>query len=175
MRRLLLLRHAEAERSLPGAADRDRALVERGCNDARLIGNYIVRHGLAPDRVLVSSAARARETWECAAKALARPVETEILDELYNAAPHDMLATIREIGPSSPAVLAVGHNPGLHEAALMLVAAGDLEIRERLREGLPTCGLAVIDFACDDWSRLHPHSGRLERFVTPKSLEALSQ
>ena len=66
----------------------------------------------------------------------------------------------------------LGHNPGLHEAALMLVASGDIETRERLREGLPTAGLIIIDFAFDDWSKLHPQSGRLERFVSPKWLEA---
>jgi phosphohistidine phosphatase len=65
----------------------------------------------------------------------------------------------------------IGHNPGMHELALMLIASGDVETRERLREKLPTCGLAVIDFAIDDWGLLHPRSGRLERFVTPKSLE----
>jgi phosphohistidine phosphatase len=54
----------------------------------------------------------------------------------------------------------------------MLVAAGDIEARERLREKLPTAGLAIIDFALDDWGKLHPQCGRLERFVTPKSLAA---
>jgi phosphohistidine phosphatase len=54
----------------------------------------------------------------------------------------------------------------------MLVASGDIESRERLREKMPTCGLVIIDFAFDDWGKLHPQSGRLERFVTPKSLSA---
>jgi hypothetical protein len=31
--------------------------------------------------------------------------------------------------------------------------------------------LVIVDFAIDEWARLHPHSGRLERFVTPKSLD----
>jgi hypothetical protein len=37
---------------------------------------------------------------------------------------------------------------------------------------LPTSGLVVIDLAFDDWSRLHRHSGRLERFVTPRLIAA---
>jgi phosphohistidine phosphatase len=40
-----------------------------------------------------------------------------------------------------------------------------------LREKLPTSGLVIVDFAFDEWSRLHPQSGRLERFVSPKSLD----
>jgi phosphohistidine phosphatase len=54
----------------------------------------------------------------------------------------------------------------------MLIASGDVETRERLREKLPTSGLVVIDFALEEWNKLHPQSGRLERFVTPKSLAA---
>ena len=50
--------------------------------------------------------------------------------------------------------------------------AGDIDARERLREKLPTSGLVIIDFAFDDWGKLHPQSGRLERYVSPKSLEA---
>jgi hypothetical protein len=28
----------------------------------------------------------------------------------------------------------------------------------------------VIDFAAKDWRNLHPHGGRFERFVSPRSL-----
>jgi len=37
---------------------------------------------------------------------------------------------------------------------------------------LPTAGLVIIDFAIDSWGMLHPQSGRLERFVSPRTLEA---
>ena len=69
-------------------------------------------------------------------------------------------------------LLLVGHNPSLHEAAVTLVATGDIDTRARLREKLPTSGLVIIEFAFDDWAKLHPQSGRLERFVSPKWLEA---
>ena len=63
MRRLLLLRHAKAERSQPGGRDHDRILSKRGRNDAAAVGAYLVRHRLVPDRALVSTSARTRETW----------------------------------------------------------------------------------------------------------------
>lgn len=172
MRRLLLLRHAKAERSLPGAADRDRALIERGRKDAEAIGAYLARHGLMPDGVLISPAARVVETWKLSAKAFERAPAADTIETLYDATPHDILAAIKDIAPTVRTALVIGHNPGLHEAALTLIASGDVDARERLREKLPTCGLLIIDFALDDWNRLHSQSGRLERFVTPKSLEA---
>ena len=68
----------------------------------------------------------------------------------------------------------IGHNPGLHKLARQLIATGDVEARERLSEALPTSGLVVIDFAGDNWHELHSSGGRLERFVTPRSLRAAS-
>jgi phosphohistidine phosphatase len=40
----------------------------------------------------------------------------------------------------------------------------------RLGQKYPTAGLAVIDFSLEDWADVAHKSGRLERFVTPKSL-----
>ena len=79
------------------------------------------------------------------------------------------MAIIQEVDDAH-ALIMVGHNPGFHEVALRLVASGDPKARERLGEKLPTSGLVVIDFAFDDWAELHPRSGRLERFVSPRLL-----
>ena len=58
MRRLLLFRHAKAERSIAGTPDRDRALIERGRKDAAKIGGYMATHHLIPERVVLSPATR---------------------------------------------------------------------------------------------------------------------
>jgi phosphohistidine phosphatase len=174
MRRLLLFRHAKAEQSATGAPDRDRALVERGRKDAVRIGSYLASHHLIPERVVLSPAARAQQTWKQAASAMKPAPAAASAEKLYDATAHAILAVIKEATASAQSQLIVGHNPGLHELAVMLIATGDVETRERLREKLPTCGLVIIDFALDAWSRLHPASGRLERFVSPKSLENAS-
>lgn len=171
MRRLILFRHSKAERSQPGERDIARSLVEQGRRDAARIGAYTVTHGLIPNRVLVSPAARSLETWKSASGAFRSATTTATVERLYDATAHTLFGIIREIPASVQTLLIVGHNPGLHELALTLVASGDIEAREQLAEKLPTSGLVVIDFALDAWSELHPHSGRLDRFVTPKSLE----
>ena len=73
MLRLLLLRHAKAERGQPGGRDHERALAQRGRDDAPRLGAYLVRHKLVPDLALVSTAARTRETWALATAAFAEP------------------------------------------------------------------------------------------------------
>ena len=65
-----------------------------------------------------------------------------------------------------------GHNPGMHEFAQRLIASGDTDARARLTEKFPTGALAVIDFAVDDWRKLHPRSGRLDRLVVPRTRES---
>jgi phosphohistidine phosphatase len=172
MRRLLLFRHSKAERSEPGRIDHARALTEHGRADAALIGAYMARHALVPDRALVSPAARTAETWQHAVTAFSSAPATAADRRIYDASPQALAGLIKETPDSVHTLLVVGHNPGLQELALLLIATGDIETRERLREKLPTSGLAIIDFAFDDWTKLHPHSGRLERFVSPKSLAA---
>ena len=172
MRRLLLLRHAKSSWSEPGASDHERPLNRRGQEAAPRIGAYLARHKLIPDRVLCSTARRTRETWELvAAEAPAVPPAT-FTERLYDASARALIEVFRHTEPEAASLLVVGHNPGLQDAATALIAAGDLEDRERLREKLPTCGLVVIDFAIADWSKLHTRSGRLERFVVPRMLEA---
>lgn len=172
MRRLLLLRHAKTERSEPGVEDHARTLIERGRKDAAKIGAYMAGHALVPDRVVMSSAARTQETWKFVSAAFRPAPPAMAVERFYDATPHAILAVIKETPAPAHTLLVIAHNPGLHEAALMLIASGDIDARERLREKLPTAGLVIIDFAFDDWSKLHPQSGRLERFVSPKSLEA---
>ncbi len=172
MRRLLLLRHAKAERSEPGMQDRSRGLIDRGRKEAAKIGTYMAGHALVPERVVVSPAARAQETWKSASSAFRTSPAAMSTEKLYDATPHSILGVIKDTPTTVHTLLIIGHNPGLHELALMLVASGDIDARERLREKLPTSGLVIIDFAFDNWAKLHPQSGRLERFVSPRSLDA---
>ena len=138
--------------------------------DAPVIGAYMARHALIPDLVLVSTAERTRQTWERVATALTTPPRVAYEERLYNAGAEAIIALVKGTAAMVRTLLVVGHNPGLHEAARRLIASGDVETRERLNEGLPTSGLAVIDFAGKDWRKLHPRGGRLERFVSPRSL-----
>jgi phosphohistidine phosphatase len=171
MRRLLLLRHAKTERSEPGGRDHERTLTTRGRADTPMVASYMARHGYVPERALVSSAVRTQETWKLAVKSF-RPAPTSVTDErLYLASPQTILKVVQEAPAEAHTLIVVGHNPGLHELGILLIASGDIEARERLHEKLPTTGLVVIDFAIDDWRRLHMQSGRLERYITPKLLE----
>jgi phosphohistidine phosphatase len=170
--RLLIFRHAKAERGAPGTRDRDRPLAPRGLKDAPQMGAFMAHHKLVPRHALVSPARRTRETWDGLAGALPGTIQVFYEDRLYDATPEGIVAVIKETPADIRTLIVVGHNPGLHETARLLIASGDVEARERLNEGLPTSGLAVINFPGNDWEKLHPSSGRLEQFVTPRLLKA---
>jgi phosphohistidine phosphatase len=171
MHRLMLLRPAKAEPGQPGAHDRDRALTPRGRADAARVGAYMARHALVPDLALVSPANRTRETWALIASAFAPPPRAAFDERLYQADAGHLLTLIRETGEVRSLAI-VGHNPGLHELAMQLIAAGDVEARQRISEGLPTAALAMIELAFDHWPQLRAQAGRLERFVSPRVLAA---
>jgi phosphohistidine phosphatase len=174
MRRLMLLRHAKTERPEPGGRDRDRKLTKRGRADAPVIGAYMARHRLVPDLALVSPATRALETWTLLAAAFAKTPPVVNDERIYNASPDKLMGVIAEMREAR-SLLIVGHNPGIHDLAVQLIASGDVEAREQVTEKLPTSGLVVVDLAFDDWSRLHAHAGRLNRFVSPRLITAATE
>lgn len=178
MRRLMLLRHAKTEHDAPSGHDRDRRLDERGRLDAAAIGAWIGRHSPVPDAVLVSTAVRAQQTWEIARDAMQGAMQeqpqlqVELLDELYGAEPAQLLRIIRMAEATNPArLLLIGHNPGMHELALMLAGGGDAAAQKSLEDNLPTAGLAILDFAIDNWNEVAFRRGKLVRFTSPKMLK----
>jgi len=178
MRRLMLLRHAKTEHDAPSGHDHDRRLDERGRLDAAAIGTWVGRHPPLPDTVLVSTAVRAKQTWEIAREAMqeafreAPQPQVEWLAEIYGAETAQLLQIVRMASATDPArLMLVGHNPGMHELALMLAGSGDAAAKKALEDNLPTAGLAILDFAIDDWNDVAFRRGKLVRFTSPKLLK----
>jgi len=127
--------------------------------------------------VLCSPSQRTQETLAGLTAQWPAGVEIVFEERLYAAAAPAILSVIQAQDDearhdATRALLVIGHNPGLHEAAELLIAAGDVGLRERLREKFPTAALAVIDFAVDRWDRVRDRCGRLDRYVTPRSIAA---
>lgn len=170
MRRLMLLRHAKSDWPSAPIGDHERPLSARGRDAAPKMGAYMARQGLAPDLTLCSTSVRTRQTYEHIAAALQSRADVMFDPRLYHAAPELMIEVIRETRPDTHALLLIGHNPGMQELAELLIVSGDSDLRQRVVEKFPTCALAVIDFPLDDWCELQPRTGRIDRFVTPRTI-----
>ncbi len=138
MAQLILLRHAKAESSSSTGRDFDRGLTERGHRDAAIMGRVLAQAGYVPDLVIVSSARRTLETWQGVAPAFP-DADVEESRALYLAT-REQLAEAAEEGLSAGSVMIIGHNPGLHELALMMVGAGPDKL-----DGFPTAAAAVFE------------------------------
>jgi phosphohistidine phosphatase len=149
MKRLILLRHAKAERCASSGEDFDRALTEAGRRAAAAAGEALARAGLIPDVALVSPAVRTRQTFEAAAPSLpdARP---ELRQELYEGS----AASLRQAAQScdGDTVLLVGHNPGIGAlAAALAEACAVIPVDDQafLREGFPTATAAAFEVTAE--------------------------
>jgi len=168
-RRLLLLRHAKAERG-PGLEDHERPLARRGRRDAERMGAERARRRSPPERILCSSSRRTRETLEEILPQLPEGITVVIDRDLYLADPEAMLARIADVDDGVRTLLVVGHNPGIAELAELLAEGGNARELARLREKLPTCGLAEIRSRASRWRDLSAGGGILGAFLTPRDL-----
>jgi phosphohistidine phosphatase len=162
-RRLVLIRHAK---SAEGAIDRDRPLAERGMREAPEIGRWLAERQLVPDRVVVSPALRARQTWERAETGLTGAPEPVRDERVYDNSRAALLAIVRDTPDGVGTLAIVGHNPGMQEFAISFDdGTGDEAAREDVTGKYPTGGVAV--FAVDDpWSRAS--AGTLTAFAAPR-------
>src|SRR5215204_4151161 len=162
-RQLVLIRHAK---SGEGAVDRDRPLAERGVAEAPAVGRWLAERGIAPDRVVVSPARRARRTWELAAAELDPAAEPVLDDRVYRNTVEDLLEIVRETPAEVTTLAIVGHNPGIQDLALELDdGRGDDTDRRELRTKYPTSGVAVFDVG-DSWAEVR--SATLTSFAAPR-------
>ena len=166
MRQLLLLRHAKSSWDDPKLPDHARPLNTRGRRSAEAVRGVLSGLGLRPELVLVSSARRTLQTLAALEPWDAAPT-VEPLDALYLAGADALLSALRAGGREAGCVLLVGHNPGLHDLALLLSGPGsDAAAREQLEEAFPTASLAVLSVR-SPWPDLGAGSGVLRQFVRP--------
>ena len=131
----------------------------------------IKRLGLLPDLVLVSSARRTLQTLAFLDPWPTQP-RIEPMDALYLASKGDLLDVLHRAAPAARCVMLVGHNPGLHELAMMLAGAHaavtDKQV-QRLANGYPSGALTEFSVAVP-WSALGESGARLTRFLLPSDL-----
>ena len=167
-RQLLLMRHAKSSWDDPRLSDHARPLNPRGRAAAAAMRRMMQDAGLAPDMVLVSSARRTLQTLEALEPWDETPL-VEPMDALYLADPAQMLQVLHGVAETVRSVLVLGHNPGLHDLALLLAGPGEGAQRQRLGEGFPSGALAEFSVP-GSWAGLGEGGARLVRFVTPRDL-----
>ncbi|MBS0362741.1 MAG: histidine phosphatase family protein [Proteobacteria bacterium] len=147
MHRLILLRHGKAEAESSSGEDFDRRLAPRGVAESAQMAAQLADMGFFPDVVLVSTAARTRETW-AAAEACFPKARARFEPELYHADSHSVRREAERAGVEVGTVMMVGHNPGLQELAIQLLIEGHspASLVSKAQRNFPTAAAAVFLF-----------------------------
>lgn len=145
MDRLILLRHGKADADSESGDDFDRRLAPRGVEESAEMGVHLADMGFSPDVVLVSPAARARETWAAAQGAFPK-AETRFEDRLYHADSATIRAAAETAGAGCRTLMVVGHNPGLQELTIQLLSEGGAPagLIQRAQRNFPTAAASVF-------------------------------
>ena len=162
MKTLLLLRHARPTAHSPTGRDFDRPLAAAGRDEARLVGQFLRREALAPDLLVCSPAARARETAALVAGAALFPAATTTAarfdERIYDATAERLLEVVSEAAGDAGVVLVVGHNPGLAELILLLTGES---------ASVAPATLARVELDIARWDEARAATGRLIFALAP--------
>jgi len=169
VRTLYILRHAKSDWGDSSLPDFDRPLNSRGWKAAKAMGQELRERDLAPDLVLVSPAARTKETLARAEEGFGEPFTVTETRSIYLAETETLIDLVRGAPAEARRLMIVGHNPGMHEVVLALTE-GPRELRDEVASKFPTAALAEISFDVDDWTDITLGSGRLRSFVKPRDL-----
>ncbi|MEK9855632.1 MAG: histidine phosphatase family protein [Rhodobiaceae bacterium] len=130
------------------------------------MGRFIREKGLLPDLVIVSTAARTRETFELASRDWP-DIPVLFLDSIYEASATTVMAAIEAHGGDYERVMVIGHNPGLVVLLHNLVDSPPSGLNMSY---FPTSCVADIGFDVPHIRDIQPESGRLLSFIRVREL-----
>jgi phosphohistidine phosphatase len=161
-RRLVVIRHAKSDWSTD-ADDRARPIGSRGRKQAPAIGDFLRENDLVPDRVFVSSAKRARQTWSLIAEALGKKApKATVTDDAYTFDGVDLVRLLKDTPGSVQTVAIVSHNPAVEELVDIL---SDRWVK------MPTSSLVVL--RVPKWKHLVPGDGEIAFAGRPADMDGM--
>lgn len=174
MKTLILLRHAKSGWDDPELRDFDRPLNAKGVRAAVMMGRKAAADKLRVQRLIASPAVRVMQTLEGFREGISALPEPEWDRRIYLSSAATLLDIIRETETGIDTLMLAGHNPGLEDLILELVADdGASPLRALVEEKLPTASLAVLEWQGDDWAMLDSKGGvRLVALTRPRDLDS---
>jgi phosphohistidine phosphatase len=157
MKKLLLVRHAKAVHD-NAFKDFERPLTERGIKDAELMAERLLKEKIVPQKLITSSALRTLATADIFSQflSLSKPKED---NRIYEASRITLLDVINGFDDKHDFIGVVGHNPTIEDITRYLT---------KIPVGFPTCGIALIEFAFDNWEMISGGTGMLKWHSSPR-------
>ncbi len=160
MRSLILFRHGKSDWDAAFANDHERPLASRGIEAARLMGRFLQQTHQVPDLAVSSSALRARDTLQLAARAGHWHTTMRVDSALYESSPGQVVHWIRALDDDPECLLLTGHEPTWSDLAGQLIGRALIKV--------PTGAMLRIDFDHDSWNAIDAGGGELRWLLPPK-------
>jgi phosphohistidine phosphatase len=167
MKRLYLLRHSKADNT-KDFADEERPLSRTGIDRCRYIADAMAQRNYLPDACITSNALRAKDTAERVAKLLPKDVPVEENAKLYLATPGEILTQIEAVDDTISQLVITGHNPGLHQLAILLTHQAPPQLLKEMTLDFPPGVLVAYDLEIDSWGEIEAGVGILVDYLNPK-------
>lgn len=163
MKRLVVVRHAKAEKTQIGQTDFDRELTNKGKVEARQVASKLQSVNVMPELIISSPSSRAYQTAKIFGEVFGidkKQIVRKILlyDDIET---KKVVELLREEAKHADTVFLVGHNPVLQRMIH--------ELTNDFQGYLSTAGVAVMDFNVDRWSQIVSTKGVLILFETPSN------
>ncbi|MBY0461930.1 MAG: hypothetical protein K2Q34_01970 [Alphaproteobacteria bacterium] len=159
MKRLILMRHAQAQLERFGFNDRERAITMAGMHELDAIRVKIQGHLEGISLILCSNAKRTRQTLEGMKPLVPSTASIVYKDELYHTNSKILWDRLSEVEDTHQCVMIVAHNPGLTQFIQ------ELEPSIPFKE-FPTSGVAICEGEFPSWQEASPRYLRLHKFLT---------
>ena len=145
MQRLILMRHAKAEKTSASGRDRDRPLSDKGRTDAAAMGRALAAKGMRPDLALVSPSTRTRQTWDLLHDAFG-DVQVREDEPLYNGDSDTLRRFVEAAEDEAGCLMVVAHNPGIHLLAVeyLVESAASPSVLDRMVGGFAPGAAAIF-------------------------------
>ena len=151
MKKLILMRHAKAERHGEDDTDQGRALHRKGVAAVKKVGAYLQSEGHRPELIVHSSSKRTTQTaWELCNHIDPQPM-TMRLDALYLANPKNILDVIQGTESTVETLMLVGHSPGIADLAVNLAGVNTGDVSAADLRVFPTSAIAILMIDTMNW------------------------
>jgi phosphohistidine phosphatase len=162
MKTLILMRHAKSTWTHEIKDDRDRPLAKRGQKDISAIGHLFKEEKLMPQVMLLSPAARVRQTADLLVDKIGFQGDEYILNSLFMGEVDAYVKELRRVPDEAEVVLVIGHNPSLE--GLLQMLTGEVQ-------SMPSAGTACLAVEIDTWKEFSGNCpAKLICFWKPKEL-----
>jgi phosphohistidine phosphatase len=159
-KKIIIVRHAKSSWTDFNLSDFDRPLDERGLTDAPAMAALLKDTGYVPQKLISSSAVRAKSTANFFANVFGLPLETT--EDLYHGEPDDFLEQLALLHEDVSCVALFGHNPGITYLANL--------IKQAVTDNIPTCGMIICEMPPQTaWKKAKWSKMKLISILTPKN------